>query len=522
MPRTLSEQEFSALEDALIRQAPSGLDEATFERWIGPRLDGAVAEAEHSNAPVSGSAMRRFIANAATQLNPVTAAQGMYQAVRHPIDTASAAVGQMGDQWNKAGDAMRAGNYSEMVGHGLAGTIPLIGPAAASAGEQIASGDVAGGFGSGAGLLAPTVAPSVMRGVAKVIPNRAATALEAGAAERVADVMSPKVGQNKVRLGGDAERVAPQIAKDLATDGAPFTREGLHADVSVKLKQAEKGLDAAADARDPLATYDTAPILRALKAKRQELVAELDNGMRRAPSGRPQGSPVPTAGESVTPAPNRARAAVLDQAIREVEQLGPTARYESLRRIRQAYDGPAKTVYSPAVTADYLAAQGGKMGAADVTGTLREHLAGFDPQTAAANADYHLYRTADDVLEATREVERTRPRVGRVIAARIFGTVFGGQTAGPLGAAAGYAAAPLLDAAASSGFTTKLQTARLMQNLATAIRGGQAQQVNGVLTQLAKLKRLAPQGGRLVADSVAAAPMGAESQPATPDTTAQR
>src|SRR5207247_10371873 len=124
------------------------------------------------------------------------------------------------------------------------------------------------------------------------------------------------------------------------------------------------------------------------------------------------GGPTGPLGADVVPGPNAARVAVIDQAVDELRQLGPEARYEPIRRIRQAYDSQAKTVYSPSVTADYLKAHGGKLGAADGTGTLREGLARWDPKTAAANSQYSLYRTANDVLEATAEVERTRPKVG--------------------------------------------------------------------------------------------------------------
>jgi hypothetical protein len=139
------------------------------------------------------------------------------------------------------------------------------------------------------------------------------------------------------------------------------------------------------------------------------------------------------------------------------------------------------------MTADFLKAQGGKLGAADVTGVLRDHLAKLDPQTATANAHYNLYKTADDVLEATREVERTRPKVGRRIMARVLATTVGEHAGGPAGAVVGFVAAPAVDAAMSSGLTTKLQTARLMTKLATAIRAGDEGYVISLTSQLKRL-----------------------------------
>ena len=488
-----------------------------------------------------GSAVGRFVGGAAEMLNPVTMARGLYQAVRHPLDTGATILQQQGAQFTKAAEDYERGRYSEMIGHAAAGAIPLIGPAAAEAGEQVGSGDVAGGLGKATGLLAPVVgAKPALKGAKKLaspaLRETVAGALESGAQSRVADVISPKVGPNKTRFGNQAERVAPQLARDLATDGAPITREGYHAQVGQRLSQAEQGLDAATDARLSARSFETKPLIDALLEKRRQLTSEAvvadrpvpeyrgraarvardsefhvrpdapfaDSGLsgadvpppargyRTPQEGRfttePQRAGVPI-GQDVVPGPNAARVAVIDQAIRELQQLGPVTRYEPIRRIRQAYDGPAKTVYSPSMTADYLKAQGGKLGAADVTGTLREALAQWDPETAAANADYSLYRTADDVMQAAAETERTRPRVGRQIMARLTGVLFGQQAAGVPGAVAGYVGGPLVDSALASGATTKLMTARTMQRLADAIRAGDAATANSLITQLEQLAK---------------------------------
>ena len=135
--------------------------------------------------------------------------------------------------------------------------------------------------------------------------------------------------------------------------------------------------------------------------------------------------------------------------------LGSQASYESLRVIRQAYDGPAKAVYSPSMTADYLTAQGGKLGAADVTGAIRDHLATADPATAAANAEYHFYRSVNDILEVTKETEGARPKVGRRIAIALGGAVR--REAGGLGAVIGATVATAGDVAAAGGATWKLE-----------------------------------------------------------------
>lgn len=105
---------------------------------------------------VEGSPSARFLSNAAEVLNPVTAVKGIAQAVRHPIRTATGIATAHAAQFGKAREAFGRGDalsLMEGVGHGAAALLPVIGPAAAEAGEQIASGDVAGGLGRGVGLV---------------------------------------------------------------------------------------------------------------------------------------------------------------------------------------------------------------------------------------------------------------------------------------------------------------------------------------------------------------------------------
>jgi len=73
--------------------------------------------------------------------------------------------------------ASEAGFTTEGVGHAVAGALPVIGPAAAHAGEQIAEGNVAGGLGEATGLLLPmpSVARAAGRGVKAVGQGVAAT-----------------------------------------------------------------------------------------------------------------------------------------------------------------------------------------------------------------------------------------------------------------------------------------------------------------------------------------------------------
>lgn len=126
-----------------------------------------MAKPAQEPAPQS-SALGRFASGAGEMLNPVTMVKGLYQTVRHPIDTASAIYQQQGAEFDKAVAAGREGRYSEMVGHGAAAFLPVVGPLAADIGEQAGSGDVAGAAGRLAGAAAAWQAPKAI----KAIPSR--------------------------------------------------------------------------------------------------------------------------------------------------------------------------------------------------------------------------------------------------------------------------------------------------------------------------------------------------------------
>ncbi len=392
-----------------------------------------------------------------------------------PVNALNSLLGAQWDTLKAAKEAHDRGDDVTAFAKTLYGVMPGIGPGLSHAADALQAGDIGEGLGETLGNAALMVGPKAIGSAVKAaMPKgpsaRLAASLEKGASDRYVDVMAPKVGANKVRLGNVADRVAPQLASDPKM-GA-WTREGLHAKVSSKLADAEAALDSVADARNAKRVWHTKPILKALQSKLDDLTAQTVR----------QGAT--KAGEDVVPAPSTQRAAQIRKAMAEVEALGPVANYEALRRIRASWDGPAKAKYNSAVTSDYLAKQGEASGAADVTGVLREKLAGFEPATAKANADYSLARAAHDVLEATAEVERVRPRVGRQIMTRLTTTVGGGVTAGVPGAAAGFVLAPVIDAAMSTGATTKLATAQTMMRLARAIRKNDVAAVHTLSTQL--------------------------------------
>src|SRR3990167_5079331 len=209
--RVLSEEEYGQIKHGLLRAAPDGLDEAGFQRWFQPRFDGAIAEAEHSPAPITGRAVGRFLRGGGQMLNPVTIAQGLYQATRHPIDTGSALLSAQGEQFGKAREAFTQGRYSEAAGHGVAGVMPIVGPVAANIGEHAATGDIAGAAGQTVGLVAPFAVGGVVRGrLAQRARRGDPELLERAAAQQVSQRV---LAHGNVAFRGRAEHVAPEILR---------------------------------------------------------------------------------------------------------------------------------------------------------------------------------------------------------------------------------------------------------------------------------------------------------------------
>lgn len=138
----------------------------------------ALAQWQMLLSALSKTAPARFASSARNTLLPEKMSDivaGSAYAMRHPIDSASMLGGAMQDASQASFEKMYgADNPFEAVGYGAAGAIPMIGPMAAHAGEQIGSGDVAGGLGTASAMLLPTL----LGGKGKVAPPAA----KAGAA----------------------------------------------------------------------------------------------------------------------------------------------------------------------------------------------------------------------------------------------------------------------------------------------------------------------------------------------------
>jgi len=367
MPRTLTPEEFAAVKQHVLDQAPSGLSQSDFERSVKPILDGAIAEAENSPAPVTGSTLGRFAAGAWSMLSPM----GLVNAITSPVQTVKNMVSAQVNQGKQAIDLAKQGRYIEAAGHSAAAVLPVLGPAAARAGEQIASGDVAGGLGASAGLLAPF---AVKYGLElKNAPNpQEADLVRRGAEQTVAQkVLAP--GNPKFK--GIAEKIAPEVLSR-KLQGSRLELQQL---ADEGMADAADKIDAAIASQGPAANnlIDVKPIVASLDKRIQDFTVD--------------GKVIPTAASKV---------AHLEQ-LRDYlkNDVGNTATFSDLKRIRDDFyraADAAKGYQGPDVNVPDVGWAAREAGSA-----IRQQFAKDRPELVAPNADYTFYKRLGDVLDPT-------------------------------------------------------------------------------------------------------------------------
>lgn len=136
----------------------------------GERVPASAEQFMPAPPPRPGTPYTRFEDTVGESFNPLTIAQGLYQTLRHPVQTAQAIEDLQHAEKAKAAAAWQEGNTSEAFGHGLASVMPVLGPAAAHAGERIGRGEIAEGLGEGVGLLTSLLMPGVVSRRAGQLP----------------------------------------------------------------------------------------------------------------------------------------------------------------------------------------------------------------------------------------------------------------------------------------------------------------------------------------------------------------
>lgn len=486
---------------------------------LKPEDRGRLSQLRAGGSP-QGGPVGRFLENA---VGPLTQAPGMLATLGQSLlpteggaqarqDLGRSIVDPSVERMQMAAQANREGRPLAALGNAAA-SVPILGPAVAHGIDQMRGGDVAGGAGTLTGIAAPFAGGPLVRGAGAAVKGtavgeRLANTLDASANAKLVDQMVPKVGPNKVRLGNKAADIAPKLLRD--PELSAYSRSGLADKIGGRLDDAIAGLDAAADSRLVSSQVKTESLLKAIDASISDLTAhpvEASAVQGQAPLGK-----------AVEPAPNASQISTLRKMREEVAALGPTAPYESVRRIRQAWDQVAKVKYSPAMSADFLAKQGEATGASKGTGAMRESLAAADPATGKANETYALYKAANDVIQAAEEANRVRPNRGRGIMARTAGAVIGGREGGAVGAGIGALAAGIVDRAAEMAPTFQIAIARRMAAVADALRKGDtvaAQQIiDRTITKFPAVKTSLKITGKMTpAASVSGLPLAADSDP---------
>jgi hypothetical protein len=200
--------------DGTVHTFPAGTTPEQMAEALG--LSGAAPEPSHAKPP-QGSAALRFIGGVASGLNPINMARGVYQTVRHPIDTLVTPTVERGKQIMPA---LREGRYTDAA-NAAAGAIPLLGPAADALSTQSKSGDTAGALGGITALIAgPKIIKGAGKGVKAAATDAAGLVLKADRGTRTAalehsampGLLKSGLHRTERRLSPVAERVREVMA----------------------------------------------------------------------------------------------------------------------------------------------------------------------------------------------------------------------------------------------------------------------------------------------------------------------
>jgi hypothetical protein len=405
-----------------------------------------------------------------------------------PIQGAMNLVGNVGDaateQAQKAKAAWDRGEHVEAAGHALAAVLPVVGPAAANAGEAIGEGRTGEGLGQAAGLLGTVEAGRIVHG--------------AGA---TADALAPAVAkdaiQNWLRTGGETEyaralapttrankAITAQVVPELIDRGVTAaTLKGLQAQAQTHIGALGAAIGEAWDKLPPGTSTELAPVYDRLQNAIED-VHSVESGPQTktvtpppsnvlGPNGQPvqQAPYTVTSTEMIPKGPEAARAIsnlkALQQTLTDVSETDPVTGktvvpVDKVVGLRRYFDDIAARAgrYQGKDLADQSTAEAHGI-AADA---IREQLAQDHPDIAALNKEYSFWKNVNQVVTDTiTRKQGQAPSLGTRVA-QAAGFVKGGV----LGAEA---AKTLAEATASPAWRTV--DAVLKDRLADALAKGQ-------------------------------------------------
>jgi hypothetical protein len=363
--------------------------------------------------PASADAMTErpeqtsFVGNFAQHFDPRAIAHGLATMGRAYFAQDPAAHMELAqphiDQFQKARASLQQGRTSDAVGHGIAAAVPLIGPAAAQAGEQIGRGDVTGGLGNAAGQVVMAALPGLaVRGARRAVPTTASNV------ETMNQALGATTRENKVR----SARVAPEMLrrrvwnKDLPTLEARAAAESETAGQAV-------GAEVASVADRPV---NVLPLVEQMEALKEPYIGRAMDGRRIVNDAGP--------------------VEAIERLQNTLMEYGDQVSLGSLNKLRQNWDeivqrGKGFTTDDVSRLSTWAAREGRSI--------LRQELGQATPDMNRLMAEYSFWQNIEDVAHATN--------VRRV-----------GQSRGLLPAIAGWTGAAVTEAALSAtgaGLTTK-------------------------------------------------------------------
>lgn len=420
---------------------------------------------------------RGFLGTLASDVAGIPSAIG--QTIFHPIDTLKAMGQAQLGEFSKAKEQFGQKHYSEAFGHGLAGLLPLAGPAAAQSGEEFGSGQP----GAGAAHAFELLAPSAGRLLPKAAqPGRLLSGPLRTAAEKTyAQVLAPGTKADKFLTRNKLLTPAGRGLLERRVMG--LTEKGLKARIERNLETSETALNDAWSRLGPNHQQNLLPILDEIQSRAVKEATQ--------PVGVTQ---FPTRGLGTRRIINGdLYNAYQNIALKLIDSMGPVADQASsysLRKFRQILDEQVKASFAGGElkSAERVAQRG-------ATDAIRDVL-NRDPSVAAVNREYSFWRSARDVFEHTN-----LRRVGQKGALNKLasaagggaGAVVGGGTGGVRGATEGFflgrIAAQKLDEVFNST-AWKTVSAVSKNRVAELLAQGKGEQALGVATRAAAYSAL--------------------------------
>jgi|SRR5262245_8165418 len=387
----------------------------------------------------------------------------------------------MRDQLDKFGESMervindpkqRGMHLSEAIGHLIGGLIPVIGPMAANAGEEIKTGLETGdpnriAYGAGAGAMALTTPyqPKIIAKTGEVLGSVAERVAERKAGAAVTPALGPERWKY-VKMGQDPElRQTVMTSPELK---GVYNLDTAIENTSARVKTSATTLQAAYDAIPGTRMFQPNVVVSQITKLIRDVVPK---GIR---------------GKGVESATMQPYIDTLRQAQAELRALGSNANIAALRRLRQNWDVGAELEFTPSIKEGSEAAHLQGKAWADARTALQDYLNQQEPSLKAPAADYSVWRSLQRVMKARQASEEGRAVFGRHAMTSGFGFalgeyLFSGHGGGVLGLTAG----PLLYVLHESGLTTKIASARALNRLADAMQSGNRAVAMGALRSLA-------------------------------------